>query len=146
MKSFWDKATELGSKAKNFATDYLGNPLNGNRILNENDKIEGEKFLSLKKEIDSFKIETIKTAEEKIKKFSKKLEEVINEKETILKTNEEMILSLESNFCEKEKDYLIQISNMEKELKLKEENILETKKLNENVKEQNDICNILFFN
>jgi hypothetical protein len=135
MKSFWDKATEISSKAKNLATDYLGNQLinsNANNNTTEKDKIEGEKYISLKNEIDSFKKESIKAAEEKIRNFKQKLEESYSENSSLQKTHEEFILSLETSFCEKEKKYLLEISEKENEVEqIKQNSIKNTNIINE---------------
>jgi hypothetical protein len=136
MKSLWDKATEISSKAKSLATDYLGNQqINSNannNNINEKDKIEGEKYLSLKNEIDLFKKESIKAAEEKIRNLNKKLETAIIEKDSLQKTNDEFILSLETSFCEKEKKYLIEISNKENEVEqIKQNSIKNSNIINE---------------
>ena len=101
MKSLWDKATEISSKAKSLATDYLGNQQNSNannNNINEKDKIEGEKYLSLKNEIDLFKKESIKAAEEKIRNLNKKLETAIIEKDSLQKIEESINNFLKSHF------------------------------------------------
>lgn len=114
MKSFWEKATNLGTKAKSFASVYLNTDKNPKATIEEQEKIFSENFLNLRKEIDEFKHETIKAAEEKIRGANnrvKTMEEILeNEKRDL----EQKVLELESAFCIKEKGYLIQITDNEK--------------------------------
>jgi hypothetical protein len=125
MKSFWEKATEIGSKAKSLASDYLGTAKEPKKDIEEQEKVFGEKFLALKTEIDQFKKDTIKVAEEKLRAKDSKLEANLSELESMKKSYDEQILSLEGAFCEKEKKYLLQITENEKIIN--ENNILAEK-------------------
>lgn len=143
MKSFWEKATEIGTKAKSIATGYLGAEKQQKRDLDEQDKSFGEKFLSLKNEIDEFKKDTIKAAEEKLRAMSEKVKISNQEKDTIQKDLNEQVISLESAFCEKEKNYLLTINDFEKKIKFKD---LHIEKLENSVKEMRDeikSCNFI---
>lgn len=144
MKSFWEKATEIGTKAKSIATGYLGTEKQPKKDLDEQEKNFGEKFLNLKNEIDEFKRDTIKAAEEKLRVLADKVKVSEQEKENVQKNFDEQVLYLEASFCEKEKSYLVQINDFEKKIKFKD---LHIEKLENSVKElKEDVkgCKIYF--
>lgn len=132
MKSFWEKATEIGTKAKSLATGYLGTEKQPRKDIDEQEKNFGEKFLTLKTEIDEFKRDTIKAAEEKLRAMADKVKVSSQEREMVQKNMDEQVLNLEASFCEKEKNYLLQINDFEKKIKFKD---LHIEKLENSVKE-----------
>lgn len=132
MKSLWEKATEIGTKAKSLATGYLGTEKQPKKDSDEQEKNFGEKFLTLKTEIDEFKRDTIKAAEEKLRAMADKVKVSNQEREMEQKKHDEQLLNLEASFCEKEKNYLVQINDFEKKIKFKDMHI---EKLENSVKE-----------
>ncbi len=143
MKSFWEKATEIGTKAKSLATGYLGTEKHSTKDTEEQEKNIGEKFLTLKSEIEEFKRETIKSAEEKLRTMAEKVKSSNFERENANKNFDEQMLRIEASFCEKEKIYLVEINEFEKKIKFKDLHIEQiensVKELKEKVKECKNI-------
>jgi len=135
MKSFWDKATEIGTRAKSLATGYLGTEKLPKKDIDEQEKNFVEKFLTLKTEIEEFKRDTIKAAEEKLRTMADKIKISNEEKETVQISFDEQVLSMEGAFCEKEKNYLVQLNNFDKKMKFKD---LHIEKLENSVKEMEE--------
>lgn len=123
MKSLWDKASEIGSKAKTFAADYLVSAEKPKKENDEQDRNFGEKFMKLKSEIDEFKKETIKQAEEKIRTLSEKYELALQDRDKNKKYCDDQIINLETIFVEKEKAYLKELTENQEKIKEKEKKI-----------------------
>jgi len=140
MKSFWEKATEIGSKAKSLATGYLGTDKQPKKDLDEQEIIFGEKFLSLKNEIDNFKKDTIKATEEKLRAMADRVKNITQEKENLQKNLDEQILQLEGTFCEKEKNYLLQLNDFENKMVFKDMHIEKLEKSIKDLKNEIDEC------
>ncbi len=143
MKSFWEKASEIGSKAKSIATGYLVTDKQPKKDIEEYEKEFGEKFLSLKSEIDEFKRETIKASEEKLRKMNEKVKTSSLEKELLEKNYQEQILKIETDFCEKEKNYLFQLNDLENKNNLKYFHIQKIENSLKEINEQLKGCKII---
>ena len=146
MKSLWDKASEIGSKAKTFAADYLVSAEKPKKENDEQDRNFGEKFMKLKSEIDEFKKETIKQAEEKIRTLSEKYELALQDRDKNKKYCDDQIINLESIFVEKEKSYLKELTENQEKIKEKEKKISDYENSSAELNKELNKCKIKKYN
>jgi len=110
MKSLWEKATEIGSRAKNIATVYLGT-----------EKEELEENQDHIKTLEKSEISLEETKDSEIKNN--------------ISTIEEPSANIKEGFNEKEKNYISHIDELEKTIDLKN---LEIERLEKCIKEIED--------
>lgn len=140
MKSLWSKASEIGSKAKNIANDYLQTEKkNLKPEIEEIEKAYGEKFSGLSKDIDTFKRDTMKTFDQKMKQLDKEISELKNEnttkEEDLNKLNEE-IKTLKDAKLKLEEEKSDEINKLKDQLKEREEQVLSLEKKNQDLLSQ----------
>jgi len=133
MKSLFDKAAEYGSKAKTLAGGYLqGEKGKRSPEVEEVEKIYHEKFMSLKKEIDTFQIETIKNCEEKFKHLNDLINKLNEENEATNIENKKLSednKNLKQSLLVVEKEKSLKIKELEDKLITLEEKYLNSEKI-----------------
>jgi chromosome segregation ATPase len=88
MKSLWEKASEMGSKAK----DYLKGENEGKKSpeVEEVEKHYSEKFTNLKREIEKFQKDSVNNFEEKIKSLNEIVEKLNSENQNLTEENKNL--------------------------------------------------------
>lgn len=143
MKSFWEKASDFGSIAKSFASEYLGAEI---RFVNEAEE-QGKNNNEIPKQPVTWKeelnYENTNKATEEIIKSAFSMQNVDSEEKKIIG---QKLFELEVLYASKEKAYLANISALEKNIIEKDSVINNHVKHIAELTEQINKCNYAYLN